>query len=397
MSYYSESPNKQRTTTTAYKQVFNKHRRKPDEPAFIGDLADLVDFSINPNADRRIVDLTKTRINAEQELDRDNSFRYQGPIYGLNSHPGFAYIPSALSPKIQHDLAYKALTEFCEEPHGTNIDLIPLKEDLEVPNVTKDETMWELWKKENINDNSLGETNNEQIDSTISSKEKKRYYKSFEKISWATLGYRFDWTARAYREKNKSAMPKILDQLGCYFAKLGEEVKEDGNIHNYSFTASAAIVNYYSLKSSMGGHRDDSELDITKPVVSFSLGLPAVFMIGGKTTEETPIVPLLLRPGDVMLLGGDSRLNFHGVARILSEDLILPSVGSHIGDAKVSDFQIDSWDRIFGNETGVENISTPHSDYMAIKKFLSRFRINANVRQVLPDGIFKIPGDDECN
>lgn len=391
---YTEEPN-ERTTTSIYKKVFNKHRRRPDDPSFIGDLDEIVDFSGNAASDPRIVDLSK---NSQHNA-------YQGPIYGLKTHPGFAYIPSALSPKLQRDFAYKALTEFCQPPHGTNIDLIPMKEGIEIPNVKDDEQMWELWKKENVSLN----VSNTNIDDPICKCEdqfkkenhkdcevnKKRYYKRFDKLAWATLGYRFDWTARAYREKNKSAMPTLLHQLGCFFAKVGEEInpKNNGDVQNYSFTASAAIVNYYSLKSSMGGHRDDSELDMTKPVVSFSLGLPAVFMVGGKTREEGPVVPLLLRPGDVMLLGGESRLNFHGIARILSEEVKLPAVGSHIGNAKISDFQIDSWSEIFQDEIDIE-IETPSSDFEAIKKFLSQYRINANVRQVLPDGVDRIPGDE---
>ena len=292
-------------------------------------------------------------------------------------------------------MTYRALTEFCEVPHGTNIDLVPLKEGIECANVTQDETMWELWKKENVNH---GDINNKQKDINTKGTKKKRYYKTFEKLSWATLGYRFDWTARAYREKNKSKMPELLNQLGCFFAQIGEEINPNATldtIQKYSFTASAAIVNYYSLKSAMGGHRDDSELDITKPVVSFSLGLPAVFMIGGKTKEEGPVVPLLLRPGDVMLLGGDSRLNFHRVARILSEEVVLPPVGSKIGDSIISDYQINSWDVIFKDGISTDDIVTPSSDFAAIKQFLSQYRVNANVRQVLPDGIDRIPGDDD--
>ena len=434
--------------TTIYKDVFNKHRRKPDNPLYIDDINEMVDFSsANPLQHQNIIDLSEHR-RRSQSSNNSDSFQYEGPIYGLKSHPGFAYIPSALSTTLQRDLVYKAVTEFCEPPHGTNIDLVPLKVGIEVENLTPEESMWELWKSQNIDSNgdinSLVAGNNEEStqfskDERINTKDngtgtcmctstskqknrssdntkkdtknpqnpKKKYYKTFEKLSWATLGYRFDWTARAYREKNKSAMPKVLDELGNFFARLGEETKTKLNVNvdsttpttsidNYTFTASAAIVNYYSLKSSMGGHRDDSELDVTKPVVSFSLGLPAVFMIGGKTREEGPVVPLLLRPGDVMLLGGDSRLNFHGIARILSQEVSvkLPKVGSHIGSKRIDDFQIRAWSSIFGDEYRDRIVETPPSDRLAIDTFLLQHRVNANVRQVLPDGVDRIPGDD---
>ena len=270
---------------TAYKQVFNKHRRRPDDPSYIDDIEDIVDFS-NPESDSRIINLT--RKSHTQDHKCINSIQYDGPMFGLESHPGFVYIPSALAANLQRDFVFHAVTEFCELPHGTNIDLVPIKDDIERENLTADEMMWELWKKLNTEKYCNGAS------SDFTSKElkkeseddystKKRYYRNFDKLSWATLGYRFDWTARSYKEKNKSEMPDILNKLGNFFSKLGEEVNPNStpdSINNYSFTASAAIVNYYSLKSSMGGHRDDSELDMTKPVVSLSLGLPAVFMIG---------------------------------------------------------------------------------------------------------------------
>ena len=411
MSLYVNEPEK-KNLKNVYKEIFKKHRRRPDDPHYIDDINEIVDFSIQtPTSDSRIIDLTIQRYPCCQAQNDQQSANaatnYHGPIYGLKTHPGFAYIPSALSPDLQRDLAYRALVEFCEEPHGTNIDLVPLKEGIEIQNSGKEETLWELWKKENnfkesniVNDQKDNNPEKIQIENqnNCSDRKRKRYYKCFDKLSWATLGYRFDWTARAYREKNKSSMPVLMDKLGKFFAKLGEEVNPEAteeSIKNYSFTASAAIVNYYSLKSSMGGHRDDSELDITKPVVSFSLGLPAVFMIGSKSREEGPVVPLLLRPGDMMLLGGESRLNYHGVARILTDEVKIPQVGTHIGGKRIRNFQINSWNVILGDAN--VDTDTPLSDYKAIEKFLLEYRINANVRQVLPDGVDRIPGDEDID
>ena len=73
------------------------------------------------------------------------------------------------------------------------------------------------------------------------------------------------------------------------------------------------IVNLYSPDSSMGGHRDDAELTMDEPVVSFSLGCDAIFLLGGSTRAESP-VPLRLHSGDVLLMGGPARLAFHGIA-----------------------------------------------------------------------------------
>ena len=59
-------------------------------------------------------------------------------------------------------------------------------------------------------------------------------------------------------------------------------------------------------------HQDRNERDFKQPIVSVSLGLPAVFLFGGpKRTEKTQRVPLT--HGDVVVWGGPARLNHHGV------------------------------------------------------------------------------------
>ena len=67
----------------------------------------------------------------------------------------------------------------------------------------------------------------------------------------------------------------------------------------------------------MGLHRDEDEEDFTAPVVSISLGDTAIFRIGGKERggkTET----LKLASGDVLVIGGASRLCYHGIDRILT-------------------------------------------------------------------------------
>lgn len=84
--------------------------------------------------------------------------------------------------------------------------------------------------------------------------------------------------------------------------------------------AEAAIVNYYHLNSTLCAHTDHSEYDaLTKPLLSFSFGNAAVFLIGGPTKGDYPPSPLLLRSGDILLMTGSSRLCFHAVPRILAD------------------------------------------------------------------------------
>ena len=62
-----------------------------------------------------------------------------------------------------------------------------------------------------------------------------------------------------------------------------------------TFQPDGALVNLYRVGDTLGGHRDDVECDATWPLVSISLGCPAVFLAGGRTLGEIPL-PLLLQP-----------------------------------------------------------------------------------------------------
>jgi alkylated DNA repair protein (DNA oxidative demethylase) len=73
-------------------------------------------------------------------------------------------------------------------------------------------------------------------------------------------------------------------------------------------------------------HQDRDERDFDQPIVSVSLGLPAVFLFGGtKRTDKQARVPL--RHGDVVVWGGPDRLRFHGIAPLASGDH--PRLGPH--------------------------------------------------------------------
>ncbi|CAN5800552.1 alpha-ketoglutarate-dependent dioxygenase AlkB [soil metagenome] len=75
------------------------------------------------------------------------------------------------------------------------------------------------------------------------------------------------------------------------------------------------LVNYYASGARMGLHRDADEVDFAWPVVSISLGDPAVFRIGGLARSD-PTRSVELESGDVVVLGGAARLAYHGIDRI---------------------------------------------------------------------------------
>jgi DNA oxidative demethylase len=79
------------------------------------------------------------------------------------------------------------------------------------------------------------------------------------------------------------------------------------------FKPDACLVNQYLPGAKMGLHQDRDERDFAQPIVSVSLGLPAVFLFGGLKRTDRP-QRLRLVHGDVVVWGGPSRLAFHGVA-----------------------------------------------------------------------------------
>ena len=78
----------------------------------------------------------------------------------------------------------------------------------------------------------------------------------------------------------------------------------------------ACLINYYQPGARMGPHRDEDEEELAAPVVSVSLGDDCRFRIGGEKRRD-PTRSMILHSGDVVVLGGKSRLAFHGVDRIM--------------------------------------------------------------------------------
>ncbi len=81
------------------------------------------------------------------------------------------------------------------------------------------------------------------------------------------------------------------------------------------FTPDACLINRYVPGARMSLHQDRDELDRSAPIVSVSLGLPAVFLLGGLTRRQPPM-RIALSHGDVIVWGGPARMIFHGVAPV---------------------------------------------------------------------------------
>ena len=114
-------------------------------------------------------------------------------------------------------------------------------------------------------------------------------------------GYRYESLHPATRQP-WPAIPDILLQLWDQVAR-------------YPCAPEACLINYYGPNAKMGLHQDRDELEFDAPVISISLGNSCLFRLGGRARSE-PTRSIRLSSGDVLVLGGTSRLAFHGVDRI---------------------------------------------------------------------------------
>jgi len=128
---------------------------------------------------------------------------------------------------------------------------------------------------------------------------------NFGSLGWVTdaAGYRYE-RRHPLTGRNWPAMPQaVLDLWRALSAAPAD--------------ADCCLVNLYRDGARMGLHQDRDEVDFSFPVLSVSLGDTAVFRLGG-ATRAAPSRTLRLASGDVCMLGGEARLAFHGVDRILA-------------------------------------------------------------------------------
>ncbi len=95
------------------------------------------------------------------------------------------------------------------------------------------------------------------------------------------------------------------------------------------FVPDACLINHYVPGTRLTLHQDRDERDFGQPIVSLSLGLPAVFLFGGlQRSDRTQRIPL--SHGDVLVWGGEDRLRYHGVMPIK------PGVHPRMGERRIN-------------------------------------------------------------
>ena len=95
------------------------------------------------------------------------------------------------------------------------------------------------------------------------------------------------------------------------FLDLAVRAAAEAGFANYD--PDACLINRYVAGAKLSLHQDRDEKDAWAPIVSVSLGLPAVFLWGGKRRSD-PVRRLRLESGDVAVWGGPARFVYHGVA-----------------------------------------------------------------------------------
>lgn len=136
-------------------------------------------------------------------------------------------------------------------------------------------------------------------------------------LGWVTdlSGYRYS------RIDPESGLP--WPALPEHFLNLARAAAERAGFPG--FWPDACLINRYAPGSRLSLHQDRNERDYGQPIVSLSLGLPAVFLFGGLSrSERAARVPLC--HGDVVVWGGPARLRYHGILPLKDGDH--PRLGS---------------------------------------------------------------------
>ncbi|XP_077179460.1 nucleic acid dioxygenase ALKBH1 [Paroedura picta] len=319
----------------AFRQLFRFYRRWESS-----DATGVIDFS--KPAGRQVV---SSPLILSSVSDQDASRAGLKPVsswkaYGLANYPGFIFIPNPFLPGCQRHWVKQGLKQYTQKPNVCNLDLHMSSKD------TAD-----LWGK-----------SQQQLRNKCSSKLEPKSL--LEKLRWVTLGYHYNWNTKKYSADHHTSFPSDLAFLSKQVAKA---------CGFPSFQAEAGILNYYHLDSSLGIHVDESELDHSQPLLSFSFGQSSIFLLGGLKRDEAPVA-MFIHSGDMMVMSGFSRLLYHAVPRVLP-NLEGKPVPSCLELPLPADLPADSV---------IEPCS--QDDWQVCAKYLQRSRINMTIRQVLAEG-----------
>ncbi|XP_046847903.1 nucleic acid dioxygenase ALKBH1-like [Xenia sp. Carnegie-2017] len=308
-----------------FRLEFKRYKRRNPPP----DFSDVIDFDRKDSWRGRV----KKCSCPFEEVD-DLNIRELGlseiktwKCHKILGHDGFLVIVNPFTSSGQLQWIEKSVKVYPMKPNVCNLDAHYER---------NDKNLWTEYEKACSSDSACAQ---EKTTKTL-----------MEKLRWVTLGYHYNWNTKEYHKASYTPFPNDLSKLTTYFAcALGYE----------SFIPEAAILNYYHMNSTLSGHTDHSELDLSAPLFSLSFGQTCIFLLGGRTLDEQPCA-VYLRSGDVVVMSRESRLSYHGVPRILENENL---------------------STLFTDESQREP-SAVKLDLKSLKKYLNHSRININVRQV---------------
>ncbi|KAJ2163115.1 hypothetical protein GGF46_000044 [Coemansia sp. RSA 552] len=331
-------------------------------------LSSVVDTSTMATADEAVV----RRLDLAHDFSDPRVFsRRRPPAYTLAGHPGLIVIPNPFTDGAQRWLARKCLCDCACPPNRTNLDPF-----FDMP----PESLFTLAAKPNSATSALSRP------ATIGSRlqsgciepgvtpPKDRFYGQaasapdlLGRLRWCTLGWQYNWTTKMY-DLGASAFDHELDRLmrtiataiTCPAFATADNNASVNSYDGWQFASEAGIINFYDERYSMAGHVDKTEDSMDAPLISLSVGLACVYLIGGPTRDTEP-TPLLLRSGDVLAMCGESRLAFHGVPRVLPDTAPAYLVAPEAGD----------------QDTGAEG----YPPWRHFAEYLETHRINCNARK----------------
>ena len=211
----------------AFKQAEKRYKLKKSD-LHGTDFSGVIDFAdLNKPASARV---RRVPINDENQLSEVVE------AFAVEGFEGFYFLQNALDVPMQCIMAGQSLCQWCEPAWSSNSNL-------------------------------HGHHHTEKLSAWL-----KNDHNLLQKLRWVTLGYHYDWSARAYREGWQSPFPPSLAAFSKSLAAL---------VGFHEFTPEAAIVNIYHDDSMMGGHRDELEIFQEPPVISVSLGNACIFLLGG--------------------------------------------------------------------------------------------------------------------
>ncbi|HKF68947.1 MAG TPA: alpha-ketoglutarate-dependent dioxygenase AlkB [Vicinamibacterales bacterium] len=127
---------------------------------------------------------------------------------------------------------------------------------------------------------------------------------------WNGMTYRYEPTRSDFDDLPAPPLPELFRLVAAEAARAA----------GMSLGADICILNYYDAEGRMGLHQDKDEspesIAAGVPVVSISLGDTARFLFGGVRRRD-PVEAIPLESGDAFVFGGEARLRYHGVSRIV--------------------------------------------------------------------------------